>query len=238
MLCLGLICSGRWGTATMACPKQRPAPRTRTGEKSAGEIFKVTQEQNLPGVRPRPPQAYGLVPPFLHTSTHQKKRQKKANRLQPCIPSSVLGQAVLLHWKAPSCSQHPLVAEAHPPCQGSPRAAGAPRSAAIPHFCTCCFPVTSTVLRARPHLSPRPPSCPTDPGHGDKWTSGRGHPDPSPNVNPPRLGYPRCRIGRNKRSASREGLEDLISWLLALGNYCCMARPNYAAINFSSREIR
>lgn len=47
------------------------------GEKSASKMFNVTQEQNLPGVCPRPPQAYGFVSPFLHTNTHQKKGRKR-----------------------------------------------------------------------------------------------------------------------------------------------------------------
>lgn len=40
------------------------------------------------------------------------------------------------------------------------------------------------------------------------------------------------------KSAWREGLEDLMSCLLALSNYCCTLHPNYGTINFSSLEIQ
>lgn len=224
----------------MACPKQRPAPRTRTGKKVPAKSLRLPKNktflESVPGL---PRHMAWFLPSFTqaHTKKRGRKRQIGCSRASPAAcwaePCFCTGR----RRAAASTRSWPRLirpAKDHHVQQELPEALQSPISApaASPSL------VTSTVLRAQPHLSPQPPSCPTDPGHGDKWTSGRGHPDPSPNVNPPRLGYPRCRIGRNKRSASREGLEDLISWLLALGNYCCTARPNYAAINFSSREIR
>lgn len=85
MLCLGLICSGRWGTATMACPKQRPAPRTRTGKKVPAKSLRLPKNktflESVPGL---PRHMAWFLPSF--TQAHTKKRGRK--RQIGCSPAS------------------------------------------------------------------------------------------------------------------------------------------------------
>lgn len=321
MLCLGLICSGRRGTAMMACLKQRPTPCTHTGKKVPAECLTLPKNktflESVPGL---PRHMVLFLPSFTRTQKKKgRKRQIGCSRASPAVRwaepcfcagrhraaaraparssagcrvcTSSIGTArlaaasaevfhlqvicsrrsrnylgmisrgsarVWCGWGLQSRSEEEeeeegdlgdrcwagspfiqtlssLEARLREQDQETylfpsipahlffyPRRAGLLLQLGAILRCTskglklgvvhlakdhhvhqelheglqspisahaASLPVTCIVLRAWPHLSPWPPSCPTDPGHGDKWTSGRGRPDHSPDFNPPRLGY-------------------------------------------------
>lgn len=62
--------SSSWGLFTFsavitAAAHSKQRPTTHTWRQSASEMFNVNPEQNLPGIRPQPPQTYGFISPLL-----------------------------------------------------------------------------------------------------------------------------------------------------------------------------
>ncbi|XP_040428777.1 uncharacterized protein LOC121077560 [Cygnus olor] len=87
MLCLGLICSGRRGTATMACLKQRPTPRTLTGKKVPAECLTLHKNKTfLESVPSLPKHMVLFLPSFTHTQKKKgRKRQSGCSHASPAV---------------------------------------------------------------------------------------------------------------------------------------------------------
>lgn len=129
----------------MACSKQRPAPRTRTGKKVPAKCLTLPKNKTFLESVPGLPRHMALFLPSF-TQTHTKKKAGKGKSAAAVHPQRRAGpsRASALEGAelqpAPARGSAGAAAAARPPCQGPRRAAGAPRRAAIPHLCTCRFP--------------------------------------------------------------------------------------------------
>lgn len=90
MFCLGLICSGRRGRATMACSKQRPAPRTRTGKKVPAKCLTLPKNKTFLESVPGLPRHMALFLPSF-TQTHTKKKAGKGKSAAAVHPQRRAG---------------------------------------------------------------------------------------------------------------------------------------------------